>query len=970
MYPRNQARFLTDVININKFRDQKGDAAYEMITDRTIEMLKEKRPKNGAAMALYLIGYNYVLEPWVNPEMTNPMAITFNSWMGYALCRLQEIYAVDCMGLDKDIYIPSYQVMRTTAAMTHTAVNHCLHLHLNYRHRLDANWSQGALRGGTTFPLEGFHSESRTGSVSKATGGDCNSTTGKWLQLCSKLMRIRANRLKVSLHGWAVRAARNVQRIDKIKTLRQKKGWGSMPDTFEYSLQCGGGGYNPPESFADFRIDLTRAKRAAQDAALALWEQDNPMAVAQLKAKGLWPDRWDEEGGGKWQSTAGQRLAGVYLVNDATTSSRPVAAALTTTRTGAVTVKLAVLSGVARAQRPSGPEGVEAMLDQSMRSKMQQADRDAAAARAKMAAHLRKEHGVAEHELEADLTRGERPATEASELSTSEMAAQAMAEHESLKEFLAVAHGKVVDELGQDMTGLLSGSKLKDCEGRHQNTERVINACQSRERVSRDRGRRFMVFLTEEERAAAVKAGHDCCRNSLLVVRVGGFDLVALARVIRVMQTGGKGSGGNASPKSFKLEPGSDKQAFVLELLYPEAVSMPVGEDGDNANMLRFRSSGRMLPHCSATKVLRQVPGSSLHPLKDTVYAIMNADEAIAYRMDREAGGLKGLRSWATLEHLDGARPLERDLQLPDNTICFNCHNGWADEASGPLLQCKGGCNRAFHSACHTHFPLNTQICGRCSGIDTDICAVCDHEWSDPSKDSDYFTGEMVGCDGSCKRWFHQACHAPFISDATVKSKKKWKCADCVAGRPAAPHPVSPAVFAAPPAAVTATPATAPHVTPAATTAAAAAASALAAALPACPPSMEVVKLHLTRGPLGYGFRCTMANVVDEVKQGRPAAVAGLQINDLIVMVNGTRLMPGERALEVLAQQGQQSEGRQLTLICHRERSEPVASQGRKRTTVQHAGMQSWTGVRTGDAPMTHVERMLRRFQSGTADHL
>ena len=89
------------------------------------------------------------------------MATTFNSWMGYSLCRLQEIYAVQVMGLDKDIYIPSYQVMRTTAAMAHSAVTHCQDLHLNYRHELDASWSQGSLRGASTLPLEGFHSEGR-----------------------------------------------------------------------------------------------------------------------------------------------------------------------------------------------------------------------------------------------------------------------------------------------------------------------------------------------------------------------------------------------------------------------------------------------------------------------------------------------------------------------------------------------------------------------------------------------------------------------------------------------------------------------------------------------------------------------------------------------------------------------------------------------------------------------------------------
>ena len=61
------------------------------------------------------------------------------------------------------------QAMRTAAAMAHAAVLHVLDIFRNYRHRLDAEWSQGSLRGANTFSLEGLHSEARTGSVSKAT---------------------------------------------------------------------------------------------------------------------------------------------------------------------------------------------------------------------------------------------------------------------------------------------------------------------------------------------------------------------------------------------------------------------------------------------------------------------------------------------------------------------------------------------------------------------------------------------------------------------------------------------------------------------------------------------------------------------------------------------------------------------------------------------------------------------------------
>jgi hypothetical protein len=446
------------------------------------------------------------------------------------------------------------------------------------------------------------------------------------------------------------------------------------------------------------------------------------------------------------------------------------------------------------------------------------------------------------------------------------------------------------------------------------------------------------------------------------------------------------GGAGVSLPRSFVLQPGSTKQSFQLELLYPEAVSMPVGEDGEAVDMLRFRSSGRMLPHCSAAKVVRKVPGSSLHPLKDTVYATMNAEDAISFRMDSTAGGLK---PWATLEHLTGARELERDLQLPDNTVCFNCHEGWADEALGPLLQCKGGCNRAFHTACHANFPLDTQICGRCSGHDTDICAICDHEWSDPSKNSDYYTGEMVACDGGCECWFHQMCHSPCISDAQVKSKKKWKCADCVSGRPAAARPTSlptPAAMAVPALArsssstqalnsSTSTALPAANVVSstaleAATAKAPTIPASAAIAPPAHPLNMEVIEQVLIRGQRGYGFSLSAANQVDRVYEGGSAAVAGLHMDDLVVAVNGRRLAAGE----AMSLEGRQCEGTRLTLTCHRKRSlaadEADNASKRRRTAVQQPGMRSYQGVRIADASRTHAQRMADRFESGTADCL
>ena len=133
--PRREGAFLTEIFKINEWRDQKGDAAYAMLRASTVDMLLEHRPAMGRATALYLTSYNYVLEPWVNPDMTNPMAITFNSWYGYGLARLNEIYITKVLKLDKDLYLPSYQLVRTTAAMAHTAVTHCQHVFLDFGHR-------------------------------------------------------------------------------------------------------------------------------------------------------------------------------------------------------------------------------------------------------------------------------------------------------------------------------------------------------------------------------------------------------------------------------------------------------------------------------------------------------------------------------------------------------------------------------------------------------------------------------------------------------------------------------------------------------------------------------------------------------------------------------------------------------------------------------------------------------------------
>ena len=294
------------------------------------------------------------------------------------------------------------------------------------------------------------------------------------------------------------------------------------------------------------------------------------------------------------------------------------------------------------------------------------------------------------------------------------------------------------------------------------------------------------------------------------------------------------------------------------------------------------------------------------------------------------------------------------------------CHLGWPDDSSGPLLCCKGSCSRAFHTACHPHFPLETQICGRCSGEDSVICCKCDLEWSDPDPQSDFYSGEMAVCEGMCGRWFHQQCHQPIITVAQINSKKKWICTDCTIGQSVAP--IANAATAAPAAATTAPTATAAPTT-ATTTPTAPAATAPTDVIAAPKAGWEAVELVLFRGARGYGFFVSLQDgVVDEVMPGMSGAVAGLESSVVIVGVNDARL----RHYELIASQliGRQCEGTRLKLTAHRRCQANNPNKRQQTAARQQPGMQAFTGVRLGDGARTHIERLAATFATGTASCL
>jgi len=206
-----------------------------------------------------------------------------------------------------------------------------------------------------------------------------------------------------------------------------------------------------------------------------------------------------------------------------------------------------------------------------------------------------------------------------------------------------------------------------------------------------------------------------------------------------------------------------------------------VDEEGFERTVCRFRSSGRQLPVCTGSRVIRLVASKSLHGICNEPYATISQPDVAALLLAGRKAVSKA--TWASNEQLLGQARLDCDIPLPGATICFICHQGWADESSGPLHRCGGKCQRAFHTGCYTNF-LPTLVCGLCTGTDTVVCCVCNHEWSDPCKESDFYTGLLVECVGGCDRHFHQECHVVRIQDAeTRETAPPFHCADCKAGR-------------------------------------------------------------------------------------------------------------------------------------------------------------------------------------------
>ena len=535
------------------------------------------------------------------------------------------------------------------------------------------------------------------------------------------------------------------------------------------------------------------------------------------------------------------------------------------------------------------------------------------------------------------------------------------------------AHGRVMH--AHDLAALSRGTRMLSGDGGMVNTISALNAVQAKDFVDAARCRRFWVFKTEEERRQAAANNHDCCAGSLLLIKVGLMHM-AIARVVRQQVS-------NAVHQTLKLEPGSLQVTFKLELCLFEETTVE-DEDGLEQTVCCFRSSGRQLPVCTGARVIQLVSRKSLLGICGQAYdTISRPDLTALLQVGRQA--TSPTATWLSAAQLTGVVVLDCPVRLPDSTLCFNCHQGWADESSGPLLPCLGDCKRAFHTGFYPNF-LPFEKYGLCAGTDTVACCVCHHEWSDPCKESDFYTGLLVECEGDCNRHFHQKCHVvPILDAATLPTAPPFLCADCKAGhrpdsasqQPPSSQPTTmPDVAEAPPSLEDAPMGDAPSVEE--DGGEEGEVEGEQSGIPSA-----AITLTLTRGVHGkLGMHVlAVTNVVESVARGSAAEKAGVQPGDHVVGVGGRYLSQFLQFAQLLPI-GQI--GSTLTLSVLRAPTQtatpPLGSAtsgadclpARKRARpVPADGMSSLEGVRIQDGHgRTRTERMSRTFEENTSTSL
>ena len=199
---------LSDMVNINSWFDQRNDAAFNLITLKTIALL-EKEEKNDVFTAMAMRSMFFFAEPFRNPQFINPLKIVEYVWRAVAVWEYQVVYVSKVAKIGRKLFAPSYQFLEGLRLMAAAATNFVLAFH---RHREDTHrpWSDLGLARANNDGIEGLHSEERVGGVMTKCGGTAV-TLAQSVHTCTRLTQVTDRQTKLRAADVIVGATRSTK---------------------------------------------------------------------------------------------------------------------------------------------------------------------------------------------------------------------------------------------------------------------------------------------------------------------------------------------------------------------------------------------------------------------------------------------------------------------------------------------------------------------------------------------------------------------------------------------------------------------------------------------------------------------------------------------------------------------------------------------------------------------------------------
>ena len=746
---------LKDIVTINKVMDFKDDAALHLLSEPCVTLLRMHHPDDTATL-LALEASHHAAKVMTEPSFTNASLAVEYMFRNAGVWEMQEKYVRKVSKVDRPSdCLPSHQFRTSNEMLAHSVTNYFLIFHRHFI-PLGFTWEQCMLCSANSDELESTHGDGRTG-----LGNQCNFTFDRWVQILTSLGEEASCAQLISAAGVIMGAPKH-----KHKAVRGLVKLGTLPYNLLDDITCTG--YIPPTSYDDFVQDLI----AAREKGIA-WAQDKytrtfgPLCEEQFEASGC---LWKRELVPESDVNVGCQMQPLRCrVLHAHPAPPNVVATMLRVREG---VDLPVGMCLAAGDVMTTKLPLEAIDPQSLvvpakvAKKLRELDERLAASSQFLyeddieveASFDLESTGTAETllgEYERLLAKAKQDRQDV--IRAHESRASRQEEHGC---FLELSEGAGLGRSALEWSGVVNGSLVVEEDGSLLYTDQVLARAQQRDRVDKDRCRRFIVRRLLNF-SVQLQQGHDVMLGSCLLIKWGSPTTFAVVRVLKLY------GDENERVYSLKLNRKSRKQHYRVELLVPCSSA----SDGSQ----RYKASGWQLGPVAGTMVLRLVDLVPLH----TIVPLEHMDESSRHQACLPVTTIADLKSKGFVQiKVNKHGELVRDIIGFDadatpveghdpNTRCYACKSCWYDHAKGVIVACCT-CNRAYHQECYAptikSHNIDTWVCGVCDGTEQVLCSVChepysEHECADPRS---FENNEMIQC-GVCEHWWHQACHVPAV---------------------------------------------------------------------------------------------------------------------------------------------------------------------------------------------------------------